>query len=67
MQKEAIVAEGNENATELTGEHATLTQTLSLKSVVGKYVQFLILTTFVNFCMNVETLNDEIPSTIIFI
>ena len=39
LQKEAIVAEGNENATELTGEHATLTQTLSLKSVVGKYIQ----------------------------
>ena len=38
LQKEAIVAEGNENSTELTGEHATLTQTLSLKSVVGKYV-----------------------------
>ena len=38
LQKEAIVAEGNENTTEQTGEHATLTQTLSLKSVVGKYI-----------------------------
>ena len=37
LQKESSVAEGNEITENATlGEHATLTQTISLKSVVGK-------------------------------
>ena len=35
--KEAIVTEANDEGTELMGEHASLAQTLSLKSVVGKF------------------------------
>ena len=35
--KEAIVAEAKDEGTELMGEHASLAQTLSLKSVVGKF------------------------------
>ena len=36
LQKESSVAEGNEITENALGEHATLTQTISLKSVVGK-------------------------------
>ena len=36
LQKESKVAEGNEITENALGEHATLTQTISLKSVVGK-------------------------------
>ena len=36
LQTESSVAEGNEITENVLGEHATLTQTISLKSVVGK-------------------------------
>ena len=42
LQKESKVAEGNEITENALGEHATLTQTISLKSVVGKYIYFKI-------------------------